>query len=167
MCSSDLLARLIDTVTSSQSVKEFATAAYAAPEQWRGEHATKAADVYAAGCILFALIAGKPPFPGPQRADYQRQHLLETAPKLAVSPALERLASSCLAKSPLVRPSVQNLRSQLQNARSVASKPKLSALAEAAAALEHKRADEEAARSTRASIRKTRHEAAPDRKSVV
>lgn len=152
------LARLVDSVTSSQTVKEFATAPYAAPEQWRDERATKATDIYAAGCILFALITGKPPFPGPLRSDYQRQHLQEPPPKLVVSPAFERVAMSCLAKSPLVRPSVQSLRSQLQNARSANRKPTLNALARAAATLERKRADEEAARNTRAAVEKARRD---------
>ncbi len=41
------------------------TATYAAPEQARGGPASPAADAYALGTIVYELIAGRPPFPGP------------------------------------------------------------------------------------------------------
>ena len=40
------------------------TPAYMAPERAKGEPATHAADVWAFGCVVFALLSGKPPFGG-------------------------------------------------------------------------------------------------------
>jgi serine/threonine protein kinase len=41
------------------------TPAYMAPEQWRGEDATAASDLWAVGVILYRLLAGTPPFIAP------------------------------------------------------------------------------------------------------
>ncbi|HWO25549.1 MAG TPA: serine/threonine-protein kinase [Kofleriaceae bacterium] len=41
------------------------TPAYMAPEQWRGEDATAASDLWAIGVILYRLLAGTPPFAAP------------------------------------------------------------------------------------------------------
>jgi serine/threonine protein kinase len=136
------LARFVEDSTSLNTMKEALSPPYAAPEQWRIEHSTKAVDVYAVGCIIYALVQGKPPFPGPTIADYNRQHQLEAPPKPSASPHIRRLAMTCLAKAPEARPSTESLASQIRNARSLASQPK-SSLAQAAATIAERRAAEE------------------------
>lgn len=57
----------------------FGTVAYAAPEQIRGEKVDLRADLYAAGCVLYELLAGAPPFEG-DVASVLRRHLEERVP---------------------------------------------------------------------------------------
>lgn len=110
------IARIAASATSARTLKEFMTPDYAAPEQWRGEHATNATDVYALGCIAYSLLTGAPPFPGPETADYQRQHKQELPRPLIASAMLSQTVSSCLLKSPLARPPLERLVIQLQKA---------------------------------------------------
>ena len=56
------IARAIDSSTSLQSTAITMTPAYSPPEVIEGADPTVAADVYALGATLFALIDGKPPF---------------------------------------------------------------------------------------------------------
>ncbi|MBX7105701.1 MAG: serine/threonine protein kinase, partial [Gemmataceae bacterium] len=50
------------------------TAAYLAPEQAAGKPPTKRGDLYSLGCVMYALITGRPPFPGKSIADVLHQH---------------------------------------------------------------------------------------------
>ncbi|MBA3395687.1 MAG: protein kinase [Deltaproteobacteria bacterium] len=84
---------------------------YMAPEQCQGTQVTPATDVYALGCCLFALIAGRPPFvvEGDNQMSVILAHLNEPPPKLEtvapeVSPAVAALVARCLAKDPKQRP---------------------------------------------------------------
>lgn len=52
--------------TTDPATRKFAkTPLYAAPEQWRDERATGAADVYALGVVAFQMLSGRLPFEGP------------------------------------------------------------------------------------------------------
>ena len=83
------------------------TPAYLAPEVLRGEDATPAADLYAAGAILFELIYGRQPFVAPS-LPLLLQTVLAGPPELPPQPpipaALARLLSSALAQQPEQRP---------------------------------------------------------------
>ncbi|MGE7388696.1 WD40 repeat domain-containing serine/threonine protein kinase [Streptomyces sp. NPDC004126] len=88
----------------------FGTPSYMAPEQWRGEHVDGSCDLYALGCVLYALLTGAPPFAGTEQAwVLMRMHLEEAPPALGVvradlPPALVELVYALLAKEPGARP---------------------------------------------------------------
>jgi hypothetical protein len=56
---------------------------FMAPEQWRGEPATSATDVFAWGCLVFYAGSGRHPFPGRTR-DEVRRAVLDDDPVLDV-----------------------------------------------------------------------------------
>ncbi|MFG2819278.1 protein kinase [Kitasatospora sp. NPDC048365] len=90
--------------------RPFGTPAYMAPEQWRGEHVDARCDLYALGCVLYALLTGRPPFPEREQAwSLMRRHLDEVPPppstiRADVPAELDRLVASLLAKDPTRRP---------------------------------------------------------------
>jgi serine/threonine-protein kinase len=86
------------------------TPTYMSPEQCRGaaelDHRT---DIYALGCILFELAAGRPPFAREGAGELLVAHLSEAPPPLrslvpGAPAALEALIASMLAKDPAQRP---------------------------------------------------------------
>ncbi len=103
------IARAVDASALTHTASMVGTAAYMAPEQALGKAADARSDVYALGCVLYALIAGEPPFTGEVAAAILHQHA-NVAPRSLragndlVSPALERLVQRMLAKSPDDRP---------------------------------------------------------------
>ncbi len=56
------------------------TAQYLAPEQGLGQDVDARADVYAAGCVLFELLTGEPPFTGDSPVAIVYQHVREDPP---------------------------------------------------------------------------------------
>ena len=102
--------------TTAKNTRKFAwTAPYAAPEQWRSERATSATDVYAFGGVAYQLLAGDPPFMGPESHDYRRQHLHDTpAPIPNIAPEMASLVDECLTKAPEARPNPESILSRLK-----------------------------------------------------
>lgn len=147
------IARFVEKSTSLKTLKESLTPAYAAPEQWALEHATKATDVYALGCIGYALITGAPPFSGPEVEDYKRQHTQETPPPLQeCNPTLATMIGLMLRKNPRSRPTIERVADSLakisensNNSNSTAGREELAAAAMMASQEE---LQEEAARQT-------------------
>jgi serine/threonine protein kinase len=82
------------------------TPMYMAPEQWRG-HADERSDIYALGCMLYELVAGRCPFEG-SVAELVAAHADILPPPLASFRALprdmERLIHRMLSKDPGMRP---------------------------------------------------------------
>ena len=113
------IARYAEATTASDAFKYFMTPAYAAPEQWRGERATSATDVYAFGVVAHELLAGERPF---DRPDYRHQHL-EESPKamIGIPEKLRSLVGECLYKGPGARPLPQNLLARLRASMGAAS----------------------------------------------
>ena len=78
------------------------TPAFMAPEQARGEPATHAADVWAFGCVVFALISGRPPFAATTTTGTLAE-VLKGEPDWGrlpadTPPAIRRTLRRCLAK---------------------------------------------------------------------
>ena len=58
------------------------TPLYMAPEQVLGQTISPATDVYALSCVLFQMLAGRPPFEGTERYEVMRAHVAAPAPEL-------------------------------------------------------------------------------------
>ena len=107
------IARYADATTAPDTLKHAKTVPYAAPEQWRGERATSATDVYALGIIAHELLAGERPFGGP---DYRNQHLVDPPPAInGIPDRLRSLVVECLYKPPGARPRPENLLARLKD----------------------------------------------------
>jgi hypothetical protein len=142
------ISRYTEAATAPDTRKYSWTPPYAAPEQWRVERATTAADVYAVGVMAFELLAGERPFPGPTSSDFREQHLYETPPRLeGVSAQLGAVVMDCLAKPPQARPTPSSLLDRLQRAAIRRVAPGLAALADAHRQQSEQRAAAEAAES--------------------
>ena len=80
------------------------TAAYMSPEQVRGESVDARADVWAFGCVLYEMLAGRRAFDGPTTSDTIAR-ILEREPDWEALPAstpphVLRLLTRCLEKDP-------------------------------------------------------------------
>jgi DNA-binding beta-propeller fold protein YncE len=81
------------------------TAAYMSPEQARGKPVDKRADIWAFGCVLYEMLAGRPPFAGETITDLAAA-VLRQEPDLGVVQAPARirtLIARCLQKDPRQR----------------------------------------------------------------
>ncbi|MGH3728573.1 MAG: protein kinase domain-containing protein [Micromonosporaceae bacterium] len=106
------IARLQDTanqaaLTRTQMV--VGTSHFMAPEQATGGTADPRTDLYALGCVLYALLTGAPPFQGENPMSVLYQHLHHTARPIResrpeVPAALDELVMGLLAKDPGGRP---------------------------------------------------------------
>lgn len=99
------IARLTFEPTLTADGQIFGTPSYMSPEQTLGLPVDARADVYAAGILLFELLAGVKPFRG--RSPFETMHLQreapvpsfeEVAPDRSVPPGVERVVRRALAK---------------------------------------------------------------------
>ena len=105
------LAKLLDGNNDlTRSLTTFGTAGFIAPEQ--AGHAavdfTPVADVYSLGAVLFNVLAGRPPFLGPNPVSVIRQASETQAPKLrslarSLDRDLETICARCLERDPKAR----------------------------------------------------------------
>ncbi|MFB6392273.1 protein kinase domain-containing protein [Polymorphospora lycopeni] len=82
---------------------------YMPPEQTKGAQVTPQSDLYALGCLLHELLAGRPMFDGTNEFELMRQHVYDTPVPLRklrtdVPEAVERLVLQLTAKTPEQRP---------------------------------------------------------------
>jgi serine/threonine protein kinase len=141
------IARPTEAKTSLRTLKDALSPPYAAPEQWNGQRATHATDVYALGCIGAEILSGHSLYPGPNVDDYAEQH--RRAPPLitAGSAPIRSLLLRMVAKPALARPHIEDVLSELTSiqARPGGSGPGAGALGEASARIAEATARAEAA----------------------
>jgi serine/threonine protein kinase len=84
------------------------TAGYMSPEQAAGQPADRRTDIFALGCVLYEMVAGRRPFDGRSTAEIIAHVLHDDAPTLSerrasVPPRLATLIHKCLQKDPARR----------------------------------------------------------------
>jgi tRNA A-37 threonylcarbamoyl transferase component Bud32 len=79
------------------------TPLYMAPEQWNGEPATPATDIYAATAVFFECLTGSTPFSG-RGGHLALQHMTAAIPVALVDQPLQALIERGMAKDPRDRP---------------------------------------------------------------
>jgi serine/threonine-protein kinase len=108
----------------TQTAAVIGTAQYLSPEQARGEAVDARSDVYAAGCVLFELLTGEPPFTGDTPVAVAYQHVREDPRSPSeinpqVTPALDAIVLKALSKNPANRyQSAAEMRADLVRVRS-------------------------------------------------
>ncbi|MDI6099027.1 Stk1 family PASTA domain-containing Ser/Thr kinase [Actinoplanes sp. NEAU-A12] len=113
--------------TMTQTSAVIGTAQYLSPEQARGESVDARSDVYAAGCVLFELVIGHPPFVGDSPVSVAYQHVREeprvpSSVNRDVPPDIDAIVLKALAKNPLNRyQSAQEMRADAL--RAVSGRP--------------------------------------------
>jgi eukaryotic-like serine/threonine-protein kinase len=115
--SSGFLGKLLGSKTPAQG-----SPSYMSPEQIRGEALDARSDIYSFGCVIFELIAGRPPYTGSDTNDLLNKHVSAVVPavdafnKLATTAAAKQLRQM-LAKKPGDRPA--SMKEVLQQLRSI------------------------------------------------
>lgn len=102
------IALLATQDTVAQTLAVLGTAAYLSPEQAQGEAVDARTDIYSLGCVLYEMVAGRPPFVGDTPVAIASKHVLETPGPPSqlngdVSPALDAVIMKALAKNPANR----------------------------------------------------------------
>jgi serine/threonine-protein kinase len=99
------IARAISDASSTmtQTAAVVGTAQYLSPEQARGETVDSRSDVYSAGCLLYELLTGRPPFVGDSPVAVAYQHVREPARPPSdhdtdLPPAVDAIVMKALAK---------------------------------------------------------------------
>jgi serine/threonine-protein kinase len=92
-----------DSNTMTQTAAVVGTAQYLSPEQARGETVDSRSDVYSAGCLLYELLTGRPPFVGDSPVAVAYQHVREPARPPSdhdtdLPPAVDAIVMKALAK---------------------------------------------------------------------
>jgi serine/threonine-protein kinase len=150
------IAKFVEDATSLETLRSSLTPAYAAPEQWRGERPSNATDVYSLGCILYAMLAGQPPFVG-DADDIREAHLKSPAPTLPGDDVrLSGLVATMLRKAEESRPSLERCLSVISSVNVAAPSAARAAIAAAGHAVSQEEAAAEAERSAQEALRNAR-----------
>ncbi len=96
------------SATMTQTAAVIGTAQYLSPEQARGETVDARSDLYSAGCLLYELLTGRPPFVGDSPVSVVYQHVRETPTPPSqldsvISPDIDAITLKALAKDPADR----------------------------------------------------------------
>jgi beta-lactam-binding protein with PASTA domain/predicted Ser/Thr protein kinase len=99
------IARAISDASSTmtQTSAVVGTAQYLSPEQARGETVDSRSDVYSTGCLMYELLAGRPPFVGDSPVAVAYQHVREQAAPPSdhddqLDPEIDAIVMKALAK---------------------------------------------------------------------
>jgi serine/threonine-protein kinase len=123
------LAKALDATALTREAEVLGSAAYMAPEQALGEPVDERSDIYSLGCLLYAMLTGRPPFTGDAAAAILHQQIKgEPRPPSEKNPKvpawLDALVMAMLAKAPADRPQrVAQVRAQLAGPRTAAFGP--------------------------------------------
>jgi serine/threonine protein kinase len=103
------IARLFGDTSHTMAGTVVGTAEYMSPEQARGDLVDHRTDIYALGLVMFAMLAGKPPFHGGRAMQLIERQKTEPPPRVSslvadVPPALDELIDRMLAKDVSRRP---------------------------------------------------------------
>jgi serine/threonine-protein kinase len=102
------IARALAATSLTRASTVIGTAGYLSPEQAEGAAVDARSDLYGLGCVLYEMLAGRPPFVADSVAALVHQHI-SRAPdppsrsRPEVSPALDGAVLRCLAKDPRER----------------------------------------------------------------
>src|ERR1019366_238753 len=111
-------------VTITQTSQVIGTAQYLSPEQARGERVDARSDLYSAGCLLYELLTGRPPFTGDSPVAIIYQHVRENpVPPSQADPEIPRwmdaVVLKAMAKSPADRyQNAADMRADIERAMS-------------------------------------------------
>lgn len=102
------IAKLFGATSQTFGGSVMGTADYMAPEQAAGEATTPRCDLYSLGCVMYALLAGTPPFQGKNIAEVVHKVRYERAPPLSkyttdVPVDLQQIIDELLEKNPADR----------------------------------------------------------------
>lgn len=138
------LAKLYDEVTrdakdGTGSRFVVGTPAYMSPEQVLGSDVSGKTDVYAAGVLLFQVLAGRGAFDSDGASNVMMRHVTAEAPDLRavqadVDAELAQLVAACLSKNPGDRPTAGELGDRLREFADRAGAPALEAVVRGRAA---------------------------------
>jgi eukaryotic-like serine/threonine-protein kinase len=103
------IARLYEGVVAPPGDNPLASSAFISPEQAAGKPATKRSDFYSLGCLLYALLTGKPPFTATNPVEMIHKHCFVMPERPAhflpeLPDELDAFVMKLLAKDPQVRP---------------------------------------------------------------
>ncbi|MDR3116665.1 MAG: Stk1 family PASTA domain-containing Ser/Thr kinase [Bifidobacteriaceae bacterium] len=96
------------SATMTQANTVVGTAQYLSPEQAKGSKVDARSDLYSAGCLLFELLTGQPPFSGENAVSIAYQHVSENHQKPSeivsgLNPLWDQIVSRAMAKDPNMR----------------------------------------------------------------
>jgi len=96
------------SATMTQTAAVIGTAQYLSPEQARGETVDARSDIYSAGCLMYELLVGRPPFVGDSPVSVAYQHVREAPVPPSqldpvITPDIDAVTLKALAKDPADR----------------------------------------------------------------